>query len=396
MSLSLISRSPHLQRLRNEGYDLEVNSGFLLVRDVPYVDAQRQVQRGILVMKLDLTADVAERPGDHTAYFLGDCPCDTQGQQIEQILNRSQTEQLAPGLTSNHFFSAKPRSGAYADYYEKVTLYVTLISGPATVLQPGVTAQTFAPIRAQFEESVFTYLDTASARAEIVMPMEKFKGLRIALVGLGGTGAYILDLVSKTPVAEIHLFDGDVLHQHNAFRYPGAVPFAKLEHAPLKVEYLREVYSHLHTGIVAHPCMITTDNVSELRSFDYVFLSVDRTDVRETVVKELRGTSTSLLDVGMGVHLVRGTQQIWGVCRVTTLTADYHDHAARTLPLGEAEGDGLYRSNIQIADLNSLNAAMAVGMWKRLCGFYADNSRANHFTFTTNSNEMANSEGEEE
>jgi hypothetical protein len=36
--------------------------------------------------------------------------------------------------------------------------------------------------------------------------------------GLGGTGSYILDLVSKTPVNEILLFDSDDFLQHNAFR----------------------------------------------------------------------------------------------------------------------------------------------------------------------------------
>src|SRR5581483_356266 len=36
MSRQLISRSPDLQRLENEGYNLEIRSGYLLVRDVPY------------------------------------------------------------------------------------------------------------------------------------------------------------------------------------------------------------------------------------------------------------------------------------------------------------------------------------------------------------------------
>ena len=35
------------------------------------------------------------------------------------------------------------------------------------------------------------------------MASQKFKGLKITNVGLGGTGAYILDLVSKSPVEDI-------------------------------------------------------------------------------------------------------------------------------------------------------------------------------------------------
>jgi hypothetical protein len=228
------------------------------------------------------------------------------------------------------------------------------------------------------------------------MATQKFKGLKIAIVGLGGTGAYILDQVSKTPVAEIHLYDGDLLQQHNAFRYPGAVPFATLERGLTKVEYLHEVYSQMHLGITQHPSMITAGNVGELRQFDYVFLCVDNTPARALVVRELRETRTSLLDVGMGVHLVDGTQQVWGTCRVTALTPPHHDHATRTMPLTENEAEDVYRSNIQIADLNAQNAVLAVGMWKRLCGFYVDNCRAGHVTYSTNLNEMGNSEKEDE
>jgi tRNA A37 threonylcarbamoyladenosine dehydratase len=46
---------------------------------------------------------------------------------------------------------------------------------------------------------------------------------------MGGTGSYILDLVAKTAVMEIHLFDGDDFNQHNAFRAPGAASLEDLE-----------------------------------------------------------------------------------------------------------------------------------------------------------------------
>ena len=56
---------------------------------------------------------------------------------------------------------------------------------------------------------MFRYLDTASSRAGISLLTGKLAVPKVAIVGLGGTGAYILDLVAKTPVSEIHLFDGD-------------------------------------------------------------------------------------------------------------------------------------------------------------------------------------------
>ena len=156
MSQPLISRSPHLLRLRNEGYNLDTRESYLLVRDVPYVNAQRQVCKGVLVMALNLTADVAISPGDHTAHFIGDCPCDSQGRPLEQIINSSGTNQLMSDLVVNHFFSAKPKSGNYADYYEKVSIYVSILSGQAEAVEKGVTAKTVAPFRSAVEETVLT------------------------------------------------------------------------------------------------------------------------------------------------------------------------------------------------------------------------------------------------
>ena len=65
MSQRPISRSADLKRLRDEGYDLEVRSGCLLVRDVPYVNSRKEVQRGILVIKLVLADDQTGRPDTH-------------------------------------------------------------------------------------------------------------------------------------------------------------------------------------------------------------------------------------------------------------------------------------------------------------------------------------------
>ncbi|MFP3409829.1 DUF6791 domain-containing protein, partial [Pseudomonas sp. SIMBA_065] len=65
-------------------------------------------------MALNLTADVAVSPSDHTAHFIGDVPCDSQGRPLEQIINNSNPNQLLSDLLVNHYFSAKPKTGNYA------------------------------------------------------------------------------------------------------------------------------------------------------------------------------------------------------------------------------------------------------------------------------------------
>jgi hypothetical protein len=178
MSQKPISRSADLTRLRNEGYDLEIRLDHLLVKDVPYVAAGRIVKRGTLVMTLKLAGDVTVKPDDHVAHFVGEYPCRADGTQIEQIRNESARRELGPGVAVDHRFSAKPMpSGSYEDYYAKVTQYVTILSGYAQVIEPGVTAKTFRPVSAAEvkEETVFKYIDTASTRAESVRSRQSWR-----------------------------------------------------------------------------------------------------------------------------------------------------------------------------------------------------------------------------
>ncbi|WP_333780556.1 DUF6791 domain-containing protein, partial [Escherichia coli] len=43
MSRALFSLNPDLARLRSEGYFMRIQGSLLVMREVPYVDAQRQV-----------------------------------------------------------------------------------------------------------------------------------------------------------------------------------------------------------------------------------------------------------------------------------------------------------------------------------------------------------------
>ena len=74
MSQRPINRSADLKKLRDEGYDLEIRSGCLLVKDVPYVNSRKEVKRGILVMKLVLADDRDGPARYHVAYFAGEHP----------------------------------------------------------------------------------------------------------------------------------------------------------------------------------------------------------------------------------------------------------------------------------------------------------------------------------
>jgi hypothetical protein len=388
MSHLQLGRSPDLQRLRSEGYDLDVVEGHLVVADVPYVTDQGQVARGKLVCPLTLNGDVTARPGDHVMHFIGTTPHQRSGRPFK-FINSAMPTTLTSTLTATHMFSSKPDQG-YADYYEKVTAYAALLENEARAIDQNATARTFPVVLGQADETPFEYIDTASSRAGIAAISAKLANASIAIVGLGGTGSYILDFVAKTQVGSIHLYDPDVFLQHNAFRAPGAPSANELSEALPKVEYHHRTYSRLRRNIVAHPYGVDGSNVDELAGMDFVFLSLDANPGKESLVQGLEKAGVSFVDVGMGIIAVGGS--LTGTLRTTTSTPDFRAHvwSKQRIPFPVDDVAALYDQNIQVAELNALNAAMAVIKWKKLMGFYVDLEQEHFSTYSIDGNHTTN------
>src|SRR5258708_4352022 len=188
MSHPLISHSPDLARLREDGYDIEIRADQLLVKQVPYVTAEQAVARGILVSELTTSGSTTTTPQTHVVSFVGEMPCDHHGRPLEEMLHQRDSFALGGGLPARCSFSRKPAAG-YPDYYAKMTGYINMLLGYAQAIDPSVTAKTFPPIPMDEDESVFRYLDSASSRAQISDITEKLKLSKVAIVGLGGTGS---------------------------------------------------------------------------------------------------------------------------------------------------------------------------------------------------------------
>lgn len=236
---------------------------------------------------------------------------------------------------------------------------------------------------------VFKYPDTNSAKANIDYENLKFRNLKIGIIGVGGTGSYILDFVSETRVKEIHIYDDDELQMHNTFRTPGTLSDERIFYAEglKKVDYYDSVYSRMHSGLKAHPYRITQENINELNDLDYVFLCVDEADVRYMIVNELVKMNMAFSDVGLKV--IRRSGGLLGTIRVTSGNIENNEHLSEVI--GEEEVDeNEYNSNILIAELNSLNAAFAVIKWKRHIGFYMDLRREHHSLYHIETNKIIN------
>lgn len=391
MSPALFSLNSDLKKLRDEGYVVEQRGGYLVMHQVPHVNAARQVKMGTLISTLALAGERTQPPDTHIMNFDGDYPCNADGTPIAAIRHQSVTTDLGHGLTMRHSFSSKP-DGGYPDYHKKMTTYANILSGPAEVLQPGLSPRVFQ-VPEDVSESVFNYTETASDRAGIGALTERLAGDCIAIIGVGGTGGYILDQVAKTPAREIRLFDSDVFLQHNAFRAPGAPSIEELRSAVPKVEYFASIYSRMHKGIVPHAVDLGPSNLHLLEGVTFAFLSMDAGEAKKAVVAELEAKGVALVDVGMGLELVDGS--LGGILRVTTSTPSKRDHVHQgRISFEGAPVDAVYATNIQVADLNMLNAALAVMKWKKLRGFYRDLEQEHHSTFTTDGNMLLNEDPE--
>lgn len=395
MSAPLTSRSPDLQRLVDDGYDVAIVAGFLVLRDVPYVDTFRQVRRGKLVSRLDMAGDRTVAPRDHQAWFAGAFPCDREGRPLVNMVHaQQQRRDLGGGLMVDHWLCSRPIGREFIDFHEKMVTFVSQISHHAAAIDPTVTAHTGRIVADDAQQSPFHYVDTAVARAGVGGLADRLAGQNIGIVGLGGTGGYVLDFVSKTPVGRIHLFDDDQFLQHNAFRAPGAASIEMLAERRSKVDHFDAIYSQVHRGIVPHRLRLGQSTSRLLDRLDFVFLCLDDPAAKRPIIERLEMSDICFIDVGMGLQA--SDAGLSGILRVTTSTTAMRDHVwdRNRIPMASDIDADPYSTNIQVVELNALNAALAVVRWKRHCGFYVDLSEEHFSIYDLASNHIINEESE--
>ena len=219
------------------------------------------------------------------------------------------------------------------------------------------------------ENSPLVYADTNSGRAYIVGINERMRGKKVAIVGVGGTGSYLLDHLAKTCVDQIHLYDDDDFNTHNAYRAPGVPTREELNELMSKVDYYYRRYSGFHKGIVPHKVRVKPDNFSELDDMDMVFICVDSVSARNLIAGYLMEKGKPFIDSGMGLE--KANDQLVGQVRVTTGLPSHYLHIKEAF--GESTiDDDIYASNIQLSELNCLAANLMLIKWKRMIGIYND------------------------
>ncbi|MER5385966.1 ThiF family adenylyltransferase [Streptomyces sp. NPDC002688] len=385
MSTAPLARDPDLSRLLDDGYDVVLQAGHLIVRHIPYVTPARAVEHGFLAYPVTVSGDRIVSGTDHRIWFGGEAPCDEHGRPL--LLANPEARAITEGLQAQFMLSSKPSPDGYPDEYTKITAYARIVADQAQAIDPSVTPTPGAAWQEVDDDSPFVYRDTATSRAGLAAVNRRHRGHHIVIVGLGGSGSYILDQIAKTEVDTILLIDGDTFDNHNAFRAPGAPTIEVLRDRPNKAAYFASLYSNMHRGVTSCEQFLDEDNLALLEGATFVFLASDDAAGKPVVMDWLEAHEVPFIDVGMGIEEIDG--RLSGLLRVTTSLPGRREQARRRIPQPAPEGDA-YARNIQIADLNALNAVLAVNRFKRFIGVYADATDEGLSTYSLITNEIAN------
>lgn len=388
MLKTLASRNSDLQRLLEKGYALAIDSNYLVVRDIPYLDSVGILQWSAFVGTMVFEDQNKVRPEDHQIHFAAPRPFGLDGQVIRGLGGGDATLKLSEhcrDVVVRQRFSHKLKEGGqprpYVDHFEKIESYVAMVCGPA-MTKFGVDPYTFRDYEEETPNSVFKLRDTLTSRAEISDLAKLFENDVIAIIGLGGSGGYVLDFMVKTPVREIRGFDPDSFFVHNAFRSPGRLDMEEgAELRQSKAEVYRKRYENFRHGLTIKPLFIDEMSAAEFDGVTFAFVSVDKGSSRKRIIDLLIAKNIPFIDVGMG--LKRHGGPISGTVRTTYFPQD-SGHTVRSkgyVPETDPPDD-VYKSNIQIADLNALNAALAVLRFKQIRGFYAGPAPLNQLLLT--------------
>lgn len=399
MSAVQTAPDPSIQKLLNEGYEIEFLHQHLLVHSIPYVNSKGEVCNGVFAVAYTGThqTGIAAEPKDHTIFFQGETPYHAASRRpMDNIINRSISQNIFKGFVVNHRFSNKPNNEKPTNYYDLITHYHSLLRAEAQQIEPNADGRTGEIRQNRDPESVFVYPDTASCRAGITALSQRLVNYRVAIIGVGGTGSYVLDLMAKNSVKEIHLFDDDIFDSHNSFRSPGAATLDDVNRKDYKAIFFQERYQKFRKGIISHTYRVTTDNLLELDDFDFIFVCIDNGTSRKIICEYLSRKGIGFIDTGIGMrlHSFKGQEELSATCRVTTCTKEKNDHLDRCLDYAPEE-DNIYDSNIQVADMNSLNASLAVIRWKQVEGIYQDQEKAHNLTLSTSLQSLCREESQE-
>ena len=143
----------------------------------------------------------------------------------------------------------------------------------------------------------------------------------------------------------------------------------------------------MRKGIIAYG-HADEGSIDILEGMDFVFIAIDQGRSRRLLVERLEASGVPFVDVGVGV--LENDKSLLGQIRTTLSAEGSREGARHRMPLSDNDAINDYDRNIQIAELNALNAALAVIRWKKHMGFYVDLEQEHTSIYQLDGNYLVN------
>ena len=263
--------------------------------------------------------------------------------------------------------SIKKDEGEYLDAWDALKTYMQAIYG-------GFRA--FHGAGSHKVERPYTFPILGERSRDEVQWLDLVRGEKIAIVGLGGVGAWIADLLTKADVAEVHGWDADLIEDKNVIRMPGAVNPDWI--GKPKAEWFEETYRQIHRQVYGHPKYVDERTVARVCSnTTFGFVAVDDTEGRTIACAAMAAAGIPFIDVG--ISLSRRDGQVSASIRVTT-TRPHDDVWRKAIPKVYKAGQEIY-GRLELPDVAAVAAGLAVQSWRKVRGQMAQESASECMVF---------------
>ena len=346
------------QEAERRGWTIEVHQNRISVGEVPYRKKDGEAGRCQVSVEteddgLSMKAPDNGRGAIHAARLSGvekGCAYQATGEPVGNVLWSDNARECV--------ISIKRDDGEYVDGWHALAVYTVRVAG-----EVGVEER-------EHIERIFKFPIAGGDARDIQLWRDRARGQQIGIVGLGGVGLWILDLMSKTDVREIKIWDGDEIEGRNLVRAPGWASQDAI--GKNKADYFGEQYGRIRTGISIRGQYWHSDNPEDtFDGLDFVFVAVDKTETRTALCERLEENEIAFIDVGMGIE--RREERVRGSCQVF-FSGEEPGRWRIGIPTAEGAGEQDYHA-LQLADLGALNAALAVGIWRRHVGQYEEEEK---------------------
>ena len=186
----------------------------------------------------------------------------------------------------------------------------------------------------------------------------------VAVVGLGGVGAWIADFAAKSDAREVHGWDYDCIEPKNILRMPGALDPEEWIGRP-KAEWFQETYCRIHKGVNGHKVKVSTDNVQNVVvGTTIAFVAVDHAEDRMMVCDSLANAGIPF--VVAGLSLARQDKRVKVAMRVVTAHPGLPSWRQAIPQVGQSGQDDY--GSLDMPDVYSIAAGWAVQSWRKMRG----------------------------